>query len=246
MRYRINMSYDGSCFYGYQIQNNDKTVEGEIEGVLSKILNTNINTVASSRTDRGVHAYNQYCHFDYDKEIDTNKLTFSMNRLLDESIYIKSITKVNDEFHSRYDVINKEYVYKINMGEYSPFDRNYIYQYNKKIDENLLKEFISLMSGNHDFRSFTSDKDRDNYERDLTINYEIKEDILYIYLSSSGFLRYMIRNIIGLLIEINDGKKNISDINKIFDSKNRTSLGVSSPGCGLYLNKVEFKSLFLI
>jgi len=240
MRYLINLSYNGNKFYGYQIQNNEMSVEGEIEKVLSKILNTNINTVASSRTDKGVHALNQYCHFDYDKEIDTKKLTHSMNSILDGNIYIKSIKEVSDDFHARYSVKNKEYIYKINMGEYNPIEKDYVLQYNKKIDKDLLDKFISLVSGKHDYRSFTSDKDKDSYERDVTIDYRIEKDKLYLRFYSTGFLRYMIRNIVGLLLEINDGKKSLEDIKFIFDSKSRCSLGAPANGCALYLNKVIY------
>ena len=240
MRYLINLTYDGSLFYGYQIQNNNKTVEGELEKVLSKILNTNINTVGSSRTDKGVHAINQYCHFDYDKKIDLKKLKHSINSLIDKGIYIKSIKKVNNDFHSRYNVIKKEYIYKINMKEYNPIERNYVFQYCKKIDRDLIESYIKKLNGKHNFRSFTSDKDANNYERDITIEYKISNKTLYLRFKSSGFLRYMIRNIVGLLIDINDNKKSINDIDKIFESKNRCKLGVCAPPEGLYLEKIEY------
>ncbi len=240
MRYLINLKYNGSMFYGYQIQKNKETVEGEIERVLSKILNEKINTIASSRTDRGVHALNQYCHFDYDKNINVKKLTHSMNSMINDGIYIKSIKKVNDDFHARYNVLKKEYIYKINMGEYNPIEKDYVLQYCKSINKDLLDKFISIMSGKHNFKSFTSDKDNNNYERDIIVDYKISNKVLYLRFYSSGFLRYMIRNIVGLLLEINDGKKTLDDIKYIFDSKDRCSLGKCVSGCGLYLNKVEY------
>lgn len=241
MRYLISTCYDGSKFFGYQIQNNEKTIEGEIERVLSLILNEKINTIASSRTDKGVHANIQYCHFDYDKEINLNKLLYSMNSLIDKSIYIKNIVKVDNDFHSRYSVIRKEYIYKINMGEYYPIEKDYVFQYCKKIDKELLDKFCLLMSGKHNYKSFTSDKDKDNYERDVKITYKIKGNILYLKFSSSGFLRYMIRNIVGLLLDINDGKKDISEIEKIFSLKNRIYAGKCASSVGLYLNDIKFK-----
>ena len=240
MRYKVCMSYNGSLFYGYQIQKNEFTVEGELEKVLSKVLNTKIDTIAASRTDRYVHANNQYCHFDYDKSINTKKLTKSVNSLINEGIYIKSIKKVSDDFHARYSVVSKEYIYKINMGEYNPIEKDYVLQYNKKINRDLLDKFVSIMSGKHDFRSFTSDKDATNYERDIIVDYKISDKVLYLKFKSSGFLRYMIRNIVGLLLEINDNKKTLDDIKYIFDSKDRCSLGVPAKGLGLYLNKIEY------
>jgi len=239
MRYLINMSYDGSKYSGYQIQNNKKTIEGELEKVLSKIFDKKINTIGSSRTDKGVHAYNQYCHFDA-KEIDPKKLKHSINSMIDKSIYIKSISIVEDDFHSRYNVRKKEYIYKINIGEFNPLEKDYVYQYNKPINKNIIEEFITLMSGKHNYKSFTSDKDKENYEREVTIEYKISKNILYLKFTSSGFLRYMIRNIVGLLIDINDGKKSLTDIDKIFNSKNRTSCGKCISPVGLYLNKVEY------
>lgn len=239
MRYLINLCYNGSKFYGYQVQKDKLTVEGEIEKCLSTIFNRNINTIASSRTDRYVHANNQYCYFDIDIEVDVNSLKRSINSMINDYIYIKDISE--SDIDTRRDVINKEYIYKINMGEYNPIEVEYVNQYNKIISEDVLKEFISRISGEHNFRSFTSDKDNNNYVRNIMISYYKDGDILYLVFNSKGFLRYMIRNIVGLLLDINDGKKSISDIDLIFESKNRCSLLRCASGCGLYLNKIEFK-----
>ena len=97
------------------------------------------------------------------------------------------------------------------------------------------------MNGEHNFKSFTSDKNNSNYVRNIKISYKINKKILYLKFESSGFLRYMIRNIVGLLIDICDNKKNINDIDKIFESKNRCSLGECINGCGLYLENIKFK-----
>lgn len=239
MRYLINLCYNGSKFYGYQVQKDKLTIEGEIEKCLSTIFNKKINTIASSRTDRYVHANNQYCYFDIDIKVDVNSLKGSINSMINDYIYIKSISE--SDIDTRRDVINKEYIYKINMGEYNPIEIEYVNQYNKSINEGMLKEFIDKVSGEHNFRSFTSDKDNNNYVRDIKISYYIDGDILYLVFNSKGFLRYMIRNIVGLLLDVNDGKKNICDIDLIFESKNRCSLLRCASGCGLYLNKIEFK-----
>lgn len=241
MRYLINLSYNGSKFYGYQIQKKEITVEGELEKTISKIFNENINVIASSRTDRGVHANNQYAMFDSDKIINLNKLKHSINSLINENIYIKNIKKVNNEFHVRHDVIRKEYIYKINMGEYNPIEIEYVYQYCKNINKKLLDDFIKYFEGEKNYRSFTSDKDNNNYIRNVIIDYKISKKVLYLRFESSGFLRYMIRNIVGLLLDINDGKKELENITSIFKDENRTSLGKCASPVGLYLNKIEFK-----
>ena len=128
MKYLVELTYDGSKFYGFQKQNNKVTVQSNIESVLSKILNKNIKTTGASRTDRGVHAYSQFISFETSKSLDKDKLLNSLNKLIDESIYIKNIKVVKDDFSPRYNVLMKEYVYKINVGEYNPIEKDYVYQ----------------------------------------------------------------------------------------------------------------------
>ncbi len=241
MKYLVELTYDGSKFYGFQKQNNKETVQGNIESVLSKILNENIKTTGASRTDRGVHAYSQFISFETSKDIDRNKLLNSLNKLINESIYIKNITIVNDDFSPRYNVLMKEYVYKINVGEYNPIEKDYVYQYSKKINISLLKKAVKKLKGKHNFKSFTSDTEKDNYEREIKDIKVIKENnYVYIFIQAKSFLRYMIRNIVGLLLDINEGKKSINDINFIFKSEDRKVLGKCAPACGLYLNKIKY------
>ena len=123
MKYLVKMSYDGTNYYGFQIQKDQITIEGELESVLSKVLNESINIVGCSRTDKGVHANEYYFHFETSKEIDLCKFQKSLNNLTSEDIYIKEIQKVDEEFHARYNVKNKEYLYIINTGEYFPTKR---------------------------------------------------------------------------------------------------------------------------
>ena len=241
MKYLIELTYDGSKFYGFQKQNNKETVQGNIETVLSKILNENIKTTGASRTDKGVHAYSQFISFETSKDIDKDKLLNSLNKLIHESIYVKNIREVNDDFSPRYDVLMKEYVYKINIGNYNPIEKDYVYQYNKKINISLMKKAIKKIKGKHNFKSFTSDTEKDNYEREIKSIRIIKNNnYVYIFIQAKSFLRYMIRNIVGLLLDINEGKKTIDDINYIFKSEDRSSCGKCAPACGLYLNKIKY------
>ncbi len=242
MKYLVNITYDGSNFYGSSIQKNKRTVTGEIETKLSKILNTKTKITSCSRTDKGVHANNFYFHFTSQKELNIDKLKKSLNSLLDKDIFIKEIKEVDDNFHARYSVLNKEYKYVINRGEYSPTKRNYELEYNKEIDIKKLKQASNYLIGTHDFKSFTSDNEKESYIR--TINYiKIKENnnLVEIYINADGFLKYMVRNIIGLFLEINENKKELEDIPKILESKDRTKLGIKASPCGLYLNIVNYK-----
>ncbi len=241
MRYLCEISYDGYLFYGFQRQKDKRTVCSLVEEVLSKVLNENILIVGASRTDRGVHANSFYFHFDCEKVLDTEKLKVSLNKLISNDIYFKNITIVNEDFHARYSVKSKEYVYVINMGEYNPTRRNYELEYNKKINIKLLKKASKYLVGEHDFKSFTSDSMGKNTIRRINyIKFKKNKELLIISIEANGFLKYMIRNIIGLFLEINENKKTPIMTKEILESKDRTKLGIKAPSSGLYLNKIKY------
>ena len=246
MRYFMVFSYDGSKFSGLQKQPNKKTVQGEIEKALKKInSNKNVSIHASGRTDAGVHALNQTAHFDLEKEIIPSKLMCSLNSLIPESIYIKSIDKVSDDFHARFNVKAKEYIYKINMGEYNPIEKDYVYQYNKRLDVVEMERAMKYLEGEHDFKSFT--KAEEEYEDTVRTIVQTKvirdvRNVNFVVLSflGTGFLRYMVRNIVGVLIEIGEGKRKSEDIIKILDAQDRTAAGKTANPEGLYLKEVIY------
>ena len=241
MRYLCEISYDGYLFYGFQRQKDKRTVCSLVEEVLSKVLNENILITGASRTDRGVHANSFYFHFDCEKVLDTEKLKVSLNKLISNDIYFKNITIVNEDFHARYSVKSKEYVYVINMGEYNPTRRNYELEYNKKINIKLLKKASKYLVGEHDFKSFTSDSMGKNTVRRINyIKFKKNKELLIISIEANGFLKYMIRNIIGLFLEINENKKTPIMTKEILESKDRTKLGIKAPASGLYLNKIKY------
>lgn len=241
MRYLCEISYDGYLFYGFQRQKDKRTVCSLVEEVLRKVLNENILIVGASRTDRGVHANSFYFHFDCEKVLDTEKLKISLNKLISNDIYFKNITIVNEDFHARYSVKSKEYVYVINMGEYNPTRRNYELEYNKKINIKLLKKASKYLVGEHDFKSFTSDSMGKNTIRRINyIKFKKNKELLIISIEANGFLKYMIRNIIGLFLEINENKKTPIMTKEILESKDRTKLGIKAPSSGLYLNKIKY------
>lgn len=241
MRYLCEISYDGYLFYGFQRQKDKRTVCSLVEEVLRKVLNENILIVGASRTDRGVHANSFYFHFDCEKVLDTEKLKASLNKLISNDIYFKNITIVNEDFHARYSVKSKEYVYVINMGEYNPTRRNYELEYNKKINIKLLKKASKYLVGEHDFKSFTSDSMGKNTVRKVNyIKFKKNKELLIISIEANGFLKYMIRNIIGLFLEINENKKTPIMTKEILESKDRTKLGIKAPSSGLYLNKIKY------
>lgn len=240
MRYLMTFSYDGSQFYGYQKQPNLRTIEGELESALEFINGGTLVVVHSSgRTDRKVHAINQKAHFDLDKDISLYKLKCALNTYTGKDIYIKDIEVVPNDFHARYMVKRKKYIYKINIGEYNPIERNYVYQYNKLLDINIMNSEIKSLIGTHDFSSFANMEDKkESYIRTIYEAYiEEKDNIVTITFIGDGFLKYQVRNMVGCLIETCTKNRSIKDI---LDKKNRTSFGKIAPPEGLYLMDVEY------
>ena len=246
MRFFMTFSYDGTGFNGYQKQPRKRTVQKEIEDVLKEInSNKKVTIYSSGRTDALVHAINQKAHFDLDIKITPDRLIKGMNALLPDDIYIKKIESVADDFHARFNAIGKEYIYIINTGEYNPIERNYVYQYCKKLDVAAMERGLKYLEGTHDFKSFVKTDDTiEDYVRTISqaLLSRDKKDInkLIITFVGTGFLRYMVRNMVGLIIEIGEGKRKPEDIISIFDSKNRRMSGKTAPACGLYLRNVFY------
>lgn len=244
MRYLMTFSYDGSEYNGYQKQINMKTVQNEIESALKKINgNQTISIHASGRTDAGVHAWNQKAHFDMEKNIQVDRLRHSLNCLLTGSIYVKKIEEVSRNFHARFDVVSKEYHYQLNMGEYNPIEKDYVCQWNHELDLEEMKEALQTLVGEHDFQSFTKAGDlhedyvRTIYKAELQMN--SFNHITFVFIGS-GFLRYQIRNMVGTLLEIGEGKRKAKEMKEILEAKDRRKAGITAPACGLYLKDVYY------
>ena len=246
MRYFMTFSYDGSGFKGYQKQPKERTVQGEIEKALTKINSNNyVHIHSSGRTDAGVHAYNQKAHFDLEMETDVSKLKHSLNSILPSDIYIRGITSVPDDFHARFNVKAKEYIYKINLGSYNPIDRKYIFQYNKRLDIPEMERTLKYLEGTHNFKSFTkNDPEKENFVRTIIQANLIRDsknvNMITLSFLGTGFLRYMVRNIVGLLIEVGEGKIRSEQVIDLIDKEDRKELGICAPACGLYLNDVYY------
>ena len=243
MRYLITFSYDGTNFSGYQRQKGLRTVQEEMEKALKEINGGKDTTINSSgRTDKGVHALCQKAHVDISVKITPYKLMRAMNSKLPEDIHVSKTEMVSDDFHARYMVKEKEYQYLLNIGEYNPISRNYVYQYCKKIDINKMKEAIKYFIGTHDFESFTPTKDkRENYVRTIThASIMEKDNIITFTFRGNGFIKYQVRNMVGYLIRVGEGKKSGADIPKILESKDRRMASITAHPEGLYLTNVEY------
>ena len=243
MRYRIDFSYDGTKFNGYQLQPNLRTVQGELEKAVSYLNKQTYTSVQSSgRTDKGVHAVGQVAHFDLDIDNTLDKIKRGLNSNLPADIHIIEVKRVSDSFHARFSAKKKEYVYKINVGEYNPMERNYVYQYNKVLDVAKMKEAIKYFEGTHDFTSFVSSEDeRENKVRTIIkTDIKKKQDIIEISFQADGFMKYQVRNMVGLLIAVGSGKKEVADVKRIINAKDRSKSVKTASAEGLYLRKVWY------
>lgn len=246
MRYLITVSYDGTNFYGYQKQPKKRTVQGELEAALKEISGgKKIDVHASGRTDAGVHAIAQKIHFDLEMNITAEKLSKGLNSLLPEDIYVRKVESVNDDFHARFSAIGKEYIYVLNIGEYNPLERNYVYQHNEKLDVVEMERALKYFEGTHNFKSFTkTDEEKDDYVRTISQTNLIRDpkdlNKITLVFVGTGFLRYMVRNMVGILIEVGQGKRKSEDIVRILREEDRRSAGKTANPEGLYLKNVFY------
>ncbi len=243
-RLKCVFSYDGSAFSGYQVQPNQRTVQTVFEQALKKMhKGQTIRIYSSGRTDAGVHAVGQVIHFDSPYHIQPTNWKIALNSLLPSEIVVDNIHQTDSDFHARFDVISKEYRYKVSLKhDRDVFMRNYHFHYPYHLDYISIKEAIKYIVGTHDFTSFCSAK-TDVVDRVRTI-YEIEfyeeNDLLTFRFIGSGFLYNMVRIMVGTLLEVGQGLKKPEEIPTIIQACDRAQAGKTVPGTGLYLWKVNY------
>lgn len=247
MRYFIEFSYDGTQYCGMQSQPNAVSVQEVIENVLSKKLHQNIKIISAGRTDAGVHAYQMFAHFDTLQLID-NKIINSVNSFLPKDISLKTIYKVHENAHARFNAVARTYIYKVST-EKNPFLQYYSYQIShKKIDIFAMNQAAKILLHYSDFSSF-SKLHSDNKTNICTITeaYWTEENgLLQFHISADRFLRNMVRAIVGTLLEVGLGKISVTDFEKIIQQKERKFAKTSAPAQGLYLKSVLYpKEIFI-
>lgn len=240
MKYLLRISYDGSKFYGFQRLNNKITVQGTLESVLSKFFKEDIFVKGAGRTDRGVHALDQCCHFSTTCNIDPYRLRKVINDRVGNYIFVNKCEVIDNDFHARFDVSKKVYTYKINLGDYNPILQDYVYNLNHSLDIERMYNFSKLLLGEHSYKYFVSDK-RENYDSgiyDIEFNYNDK--LLTIVFTGKHFYLHMVRNLVGFLIAVGKGKYNETDIIKIFNDEIVDDYYSCAPSNGLYLTKIVY------
>ncbi len=238
-RIRIQVAYDGSAFHGWQVQPGLATIQGALEEILSGIEGQAVHVAGSGRTDAGVHALAQVAAFTMANPIPLPNLRRAVNRLLPPTIRVLSVEEAAPGFHPRFDATAKTYQYRIWRAEVcSPFDWPYVHHYPYRLDEGRMMRLAAAIAGEHDFTPFAASDERDaeGQSKVRTVFSSVLENPpgrLIYRIRGSVFLKHMVRNLVGTLIEA--GKGNIADL----DSLPQRS-GPTAPAKGLFLESVEY------
>jgi len=255
-RVLLTLRFDGGGFYGWQAQSGGNTVQQTVQDAIETVFGERLGVSGCGRTDSGVHAFGYCCHTDIKKDFPTERLANALNLYFvskNIKIAIINVQEVSKDFHSRYYIKSKEYIYKIQNNKYrDPFYMGKALHYHRPIDINKMREAAKYLIGEHNFSCFMADKSDIPVDEAVRILYRLdieviddKEErcrIINIIMSANGFLYKMARIIAGTLLEVSEGKINLSDLPEIINSKDRRNAGRTLPPHGLYLNKIEYYS----
>jgi tRNA pseudouridine38-40 synthase len=239
--YKILICYDGTEYQGWQRQPIKKTIQGALENALEKIAGKKIPVIGSGRTDAGVHAEGQVAHFRVDSRLENDEFLRALNGILPSDIRILSLKKASLDFHARKSARSKIYRYRIfNSPDISPFVIRYVLQWTSWLDAAKMEEASGLFVREADFTPFSSNRLLSPV-RSVTRS-EIRKkgkEIIYT-VEANGFLRYMVRSIVGALIEVGRGKLDLEQVEGFFDLTRRSHLCPTAPAKGLTLIKVKY------
>ncbi|MDH8677956.1 tRNA pseudouridine(38-40) synthase TruA [Fusibacter bizertensis] len=248
--YKIILQYEGTRYKGWQrLKTTDNTIQQKLEMVLSKLMNEAIEIHGSGRTDAGVHAKGQVANFKSHMCIgDQDKIELfirEINYFLPEDIVVVSLEEVDDRFHARFMVKQKTYVYQLWLAEHPPvFERNYVYDLGSKREHlslKLMEDAAKLFVGTHDFKGYSTDKTKKSTIRTVDeIKFIKEQNMLKIEFKGNGFLYNMVRIMVGTIIEVGLRERELSTLEKVFDTGIREYAGETAPAKGLYLESVIY------
>jgi tRNA pseudouridine38-40 synthase len=249
MKYKLNIHFVGTSFEGWQSQPSRNTVQDHIEKALTTILRHKVRVTGCSRTDSGVHAKGLIASFDTDVEFEKSKILKSIQALVPRDIGVIDIEETAASFHPILDSKGKIYCYRIWASETrNPFMHPYVWHVPKTLEVAKMKRAAKSFIGKHNFKSFcASDSEVKTFEREI-FEVEILENssLLEIYISGGGFLKQMVRTIVGTLVDISNGKFDEGSIPHIIESQNRIQAGKTAPASGLTLEKVMYHNIISV
>ncbi len=243
MNFKLTIEYDGSGYHGWQRQKNARTIQGEIEKALQTMTGSEISLAGSGRTDAGVHAYGQTANFRCETRLTPEIFQRGLNSLLAADIVICECCQVDDSFHARFDAKRKTYNYRIlNSQIPAAIGRGYSWFIRRQLDHEAMQQAAARLVGTHDFKAFEGvGSPRSHTERTVFHCGFSGQDLLVFEIEANGFLRYMVRNIVGTLAEVGLGKIAPENIEEILVSKDRFQAGATAPPHGLFLMNVEYQ-----
>lgn len=244
-RIKLTLEYNGARYHGWQVQPNAVTIQGTVEASLTRITANPVRLHAAGRTDAGVHALAQVIHFDTPSTISLCDLQRGLNRMLPNDIVVRQAAEVADDFHSQYAAKRKTYAYIVyNHSLRSAFRAPYTWHIRKPLDVDAMREAASLLLGRHDFSAFraSSCTARSPIRCIERLAVKKRAEQIFFILRANGFLQHMVRNIVGTLVAIGQGKIPLSDMSGILQSRQRTLAGPTAPPHGLFMIRVQYDS----
>ena len=249
MNYKLTIQYDGTDFHGWQVQSNQRTVQGELERVLSLLEDAEVHVAGSGRTDAGVHAEGQVANVKLERGFKPQKLRSAINGNLRSDVRIINVEKTDDDFHARFSAKGKTYVYRVmNSPVISPFWSRYSHHDSRPLDVAKMNEKARFFLGEHDWTAFSNaNSDSENKVRNIqafdiesTWDARSNASIIEFRITGNGFLRYMVRSIVGTLLEVGRGERDPDTIQAAIVSGDRDLAGVTAPANGLTLLEVQY------
>lgn len=242
--FKLTIEYDGTDYHGWQRQKSVRTCQQEIEKAICTMTGRKIAVVGSGRTDAGVHALGQVASFKCATQLKPEEFLRGLNSLLPESIVIRSCEQVDQNFHARYDVKSKTYQYRIlNRRLPAAIQRQYTWHIRQMLDLEAMDRAAGHLVGRHDFKAFEgTGSPRSNAVRHVlrASFFRRDQDYLVFEIEADGFLRFMVRNLVGTLVEVGKGKISPQEFKEILASQDRSKAGATAPAQGLFLMEVKY------
>jgi tRNA pseudouridine38-40 synthase len=242
--FKITIEYDGTRYHGWQRQKNDRTIQQDIEKAAQTITGQQVSLTGSGRTDAGVHACAQVANFKCETHLGPQDILGGLNSLTEADIVITDCKEVEAPFHARYDVKSKTYVYRIlNRANPAAIGRQYAWHIRKALNLEAMRAASTHLIGSHDFKAFEgagsprSHSTRSVFKANLV---EETDGYLAFEIEADGFLRFMVRNIVGTLVNVGLGKTSPDEFKHILESKDRDQAGATAPAHGLFLKNVNY------
>lgn len=254
--FKLTIAYDGTDFHGWQMQGSRPTIQGEIVNVLQRVTQEKIFLHGAGRTDAGVHALGQVASFKTQSALSAQEFQRALNALLPPVIRIIGAEEVGPDFHARWSALRKTYRYRLYRGKVVPPGLwRYVLHYPFQLDELAMRDAAARFVGTHDFTAFAASADSEDEERERSTEREIysaelartpdNEELVFT-VSGRSFLRYMVRKMVGTLLEVGRGRLKPEDIDRLYESKDRSKAGPTVPPQGLVMVEVQHQEAWRV